>query len=81
MGHYSFCKVPVREHVSDLPETFGLKGFPGRIFTIVIQTSYINDKGQVVLYLAVQDGQRWVSHSKATLDELRRQIVKLEKTR
>ncbi len=68
--------------VATFPVKFGLQAFPGEEFSILPQDSYINDAGQVVLYLG-----RWcrpavagcsghcLAFSKSTVPELRAAIV------
>lgn len=60
---------------AEFPETFGLKAFPGKVFRISLAASYVSG-GQVLLYTAIQDGDRWESFAKGTPAELRAQIVR-----
>lgn len=61
--------------VAQLPETFGLRGFPGDVFRANAQNSYLNDSG-VQVYLDVYRDGKYVAHSKGTLAEVQREMVR-----
>lgn len=66
--------------ISQLPERFGLAGFPGDVFRCSTLDSYINDRGVVTLYLERLSQQResyWLAHSKGTLADVLRELVRL----
>ena len=69
------------------PLEFGLRGFPGGVFTISRAASYVNDRDEVMLYLYTKkrvqhkgDGnvrEEWVAFAKCSPAELRDQMVAL----
>lgn len=60
------------------PEEFGLRAFPGRVFTIDETASFVNDAGVVMLYVFVkQDNGLCVSFAKGTVEGLWRGLVAL----
>ena len=73
--HYRHCRVPIREAAREFPETFSLKSFPDRLFAISVSHSYISDDGTVTIYLAVQTDKHWEAFGKASVEELRQNIL------
>jgi hypothetical protein len=74
----------VDQAIAEFPETFGLRAFPGDVFKLSSQASYVNDGGQVQLYTMIKKedaksptGYCWLSFAKGTANELRREIVRL----
>jgi hypothetical protein len=67
----------IAEAIAKFPSTFGLAGFPGKVFRISQSASYISDypaTGTLHLYTEVQRGDQWLSFAKATLEELQVQV-------
>jgi hypothetical protein len=62
--------------IATFPKTFGLRGFPGKVFSISESASYESPfgSGKFMLYTSL-DGRDF---AKATPDELRGQLVELE---
>jgi hypothetical protein len=66
----------VAKAINTFPKTFGLRAFPGEMFCIDKQASYVNDEGVVMLYTAVKrDGGKWLSFAKGTAEELRAEVT------
>jgi hypothetical protein len=68
----------VADAIAQFPKTFGLRAYPGKVFSISQSASYISDfpnPGTVYLYTAVQNGERWEAFCKGTPNELRAQIA------
>lgn len=59
------------------PLEFGLRGFPGGLFTISRAASYVNDRDEVMLYLYTKREGQWVAFAKCSPAELRDQMVTL----
>ena len=68
--------MTITETIATFPSTFGLRGFPGKVFSISERASYESPfgSGKFMLYTSL-DGQDF---AKATPDELRSQLVELE---
>lgn len=62
--------------IATLPRVFKLRGFPGDYFRPSLQTSNINEDGDVTICLQVfkQEGD-WIDHSTGTLREILREMV------
>ena len=70
----------IDEAIGMFPETFKLRRFPGEIFSISRAASYVNDRGEVLLYVYIlnrEDNDRyglkkgeWSSFAKGTVEEL-----------
>lgn len=69
-----FGQLDIEILADTFPATFGLRAFPGKVFKIGRQSSYISE-GRVILYTQVQDGDRWLDFAKGTASELRKEIV------
>jgi hypothetical protein len=72
----------VKQAMAKFPKEFGLRGFPGKVFSISASASYINAEG-VQLYVHVKDDKAapercWSAWAKGTARELQSQIVKIE---
>lgn len=92
-GHYNAilgrdcrdCGIDiVHFECAKLPQEFGLRGFPGETFRASRTASYVGDQGKVVIYLSIRveyldQGTRikWVDHSKGSLEEIKREMVRL----
>jgi hypothetical protein len=64
----------VRAAIAELPEEFGLRAFPGERFRPLRMESYVNNHGQVLVYIGiVKDGQLR-AFAKDTVAALRREI-------
>jgi hypothetical protein len=71
----------VEQAMAEFPKEFGLRGFPGKVFSISASASYVNAEG-VQLYVHIKDEKAapdrcWSAWAKGTARELRSQIVKL----
>ena len=64
----------IRQAIEQVPETFGLYGFPGQTFRLNERACYINDTGTVMLYTQVKWKDEWLDFAKGTLTELLREI-------
>lgn len=62
--------------IDKFPKTFGLVGFPGKVFRISRSSSYISDN-RVVLYTQVleRSSNTWLDFAKGSESELREQLV------
>lgn len=69
--------VRIREAMATLPATFGLRAFPGDVFRVCEQTSYVNDSDVLMLYTEVLRGDKWLDFAKGTVRELTREVVQL----
>jgi hypothetical protein len=66
----------IDEAMEQFPSVFGLRSSPDKVFRISATSSYFS--GEVLyLYTEVQDGDKWISFAKSTVDELRREVVTL----
>ena len=65
------AKFDIPAIIKTFPETFGLRAFPGRSFYISEVESY-EAGGELRLYVFTQEG---LAFSKASLEELRRDVV------
>jgi hypothetical protein len=75
MIHREQQLVLIRETMAAFPETFGLRAYPGLVFRIDLNDSYVRDDGDMQLYTHVQRGDKWLSFAKGSPDELLREIV------
>jgi hypothetical protein len=70
--------IKVKKALRHFKNNFKLKGFPGELFRVNAQTSYVNDKNEVVLvlqrYLKGSDGI-WKDFCKGTLYEILSEVV------
>lgn len=57
------------------PAEFGLAGFAGDRFRVSVRNSYLSND-DVVLYLDMKSGERWVDFCKGSYEELVSQVVK-----
>jgi len=62
----------IEDAVSAFPEVFGLRGFPGKKFTLSVRASYIASDGTVMLYTLTEEG---LPFAKGTVAELTREVV------
>jgi hypothetical protein len=68
----------IKTAIKQFPETFGLRAFPNRTFKISNAASYVTNEGVVMLYTFVKEGEKWVTFCKATVEELKQQIVEVK---
>ena len=68
--------LTVETAIELFPATFGLRAFPGKVFRISVQSSYPS-QDDVVLYTEVQDGDKWLSFAKGSVEEMQRNVVPL----
>jgi len=68
--------MTITETIATFPKTFGLRGFPGKVFSISERASYESPfgSGQFMLYTTLEGRD----FAKATPEELREQLVDLE---
>lgn len=66
----------IEDEIEKFPSTFGLRAFPGKVFTISEQKSYFS-QGRIVLCTAVYDEEqgRWLDFAEGSPEEVRREIV------
>lgn len=64
----------IRKAMFPFPEYFGLRAFPGKVFTIMESACYVSG-GQVYLYVFVKNANGWESFCKGTQGELLHQIT------
>lgn len=71
--------------MAEFPKTFGLRAYPGQTFMIHASASLVSDIQGVLLYVFIKDvtrqwegltGGAWAAFTKATPEELRREIVR-----
>lgn len=60
----------VKLAAAKFPSTFGLRAFPGKLFRISLDNSYVNDADEVTLYLDVQVDGKWLTFGKGSTVEL-----------
>ncbi len=66
----------IKALAATFPETFGLRGFPGKVFRVSLSSSYMGDDGRIRLYTEVRHWNgTWSDWAKGTEEELRREIV------
>lgn len=68
----------VRAAAREFPAVFHLRGTTDKLFRISIQSSYVNDSGQVMLYTEIQSNGQWLSYAKGSVSELRNAIVRVK---
>jgi hypothetical protein len=64
----------IRAAIAKFPATFGLRGFPGKVFRISPTSSYVSGE-RVMLYTERKDNGGWQDFSKGTEAELRREVI------
>jgi hypothetical protein len=69
-------KKTLESAIAEFPETFRLRHFPGAVFRIDQNASYIASDGTVMLYTYIQRGRRWEAFAKGTIGELASQVVR-----
>lgn len=68
----------VADAASNFPKEFGLRGFPGKVFSVSRGASYFSDREGVMLYTYIrEDGGQWAAFAKGSPSELRSQMVPL----
>lgn len=66
------------EAIKQFPETFGMRGFPGKVFRVSHNKSYISCNplpNTILIYTQVQAGNEWLDFAKGTPGEIEREIV------
>lgn len=76
MNAHEEDKKKVEAAVTQFPATFGLKAFPGDVFRVSAQSSYMSS-GNVMLYTEIHKGDGWLSFAKGTVSELKGEVVVL----
>ncbi len=67
----------IDEAAAKLPERFGLRAFPDKVFKINRSQSYVSDVDREVMlytYVLSDDGE-WKAFAKGTVDELLREVI------
>jgi hypothetical protein len=64
----------IRDAIARFPSTFGLRGFPGALFRISPEASYVSG-GRVMLYTQRKTGNQWLDFAKGSESELRREVT------
>jgi hypothetical protein len=67
----------ILEVMAGFPKTFGLRSFPGDIFRISEDSSYVTG-GSVMLYTQRKSEDHWADFAKGSPSEIRAQIVHLK---
>jgi len=75
------------EAMENFPEVFGLKAFPGSVFCISLDDSFVNtsrnpetneyDIKTVMLYTRILTNGEWKAFAKGTVEELQKNVVDL----
>ncbi len=69
----------IEKVMSTFPKEFGLRNFPGQVFSISKSASYYSDAYGLLLYTAVKNNDgSWSAFAKGTENEIRREVVKLK---
>jgi hypothetical protein len=62
--------------MAEFPKEFGLRAYPNRRFNINKRDSYVNDRGEVLLYVHINmGGNHWSSFAKGTVEELKKEVT------
>jgi hypothetical protein len=64
----------LEDAIQMFPATFKLRAFPGELFRISRDSSYISE-GKVMLYTQIQKGNDWLDFDKGTVSELRAEVI------
>ena len=72
---YDEEQTAIGKAMAQLPDAFGLRGFPGKTFRVSRLASYVNGDAVVMLYTQIRDGDRWLDFAKGTASELRREVT------
>ena len=74
----------IKEAIATFPATFGLRAYPGRVFSISESASYLGGGGGdvIMLYTTIRTVGHtgtfvWLDFCKGTVEELRAQVVSL----
>ena len=76
----------IKEAIATFPATFGLRAYPGRVFSISESASYLGGGGGdvIMLYTTIRTAAVqatgtfvWLDFCKGTVEELRAQVVSL----
>jgi hypothetical protein len=74
----------IREAIATFPATFGLRAYPGRVFSISEPCSYLGGVGGdvIMLYTTIRAVGHtgafvWLDFAKGTVEELRAEVVSL----
>lgn len=73
-------EVKLKNAIALFPARFGMRRFPGDVFRISTQDSYVGDNGEPILYterLSPQTESYWLAFAKGTVAEVRREVVDL----
>ena len=62
----------IAQAIAEFPETFGLRGFPGKRFSLSQRSSYVSG-GEVMLYTVTSEG---LDFTKGTPAEIRAEVVR-----
>lgn len=76
LNEASYKSTKLSRAINEFPETFGLRAWPGDTFRISLDESYINDLGDVTIYLErMQKDGGWKDFAKGSPEELKRDLV------
>jgi len=64
----------IQDAARQFPAEFQLRALPGDTCAICASASYVNDAGQVMLYVFVKRHGAWMAYAKGTIDELRKAV-------
>lgn len=65
----------IMEAIATFPKLFGLRSFPGKLFRMSPEASYV-EKGVVILYTEVQTETRWSLFLRGNVSKLRTLVVR-----
>jgi len=69
----------LEKEIASFPENFGLRAFPGKIFRVSKEASYVSE-GRIELYVFVRaPGEEWLAWGKGSPEELRSELTELLK--
>ncbi len=72
---YEEQQALVAAEVAKFPGTFGMRGYPGKLFKVCPADSYYSEVYGVLLYVHVQNPDGWCAFAKGDPEELQSQIV------
>ena len=73
-----FINPSIVEAIKLFPAEFGLRGFPGDVFRMSPEASYLSDRGLPILYTERRNADgSWSAFAKGCVAEMRSQVVAL----
>lgn len=73
---YEEQKQMVATAVAQLPEEFGLRAFPGERFRPLLHESYVNNHGEVLVYIGIVKGEKCLAFDKDTVRRIQREMTR-----